>query len=255
MALLKGQRGKTLISVIIAVAVLAVGMPLVSAFEAHTVNVHVTVKGRPRETLVKTMRLATNEGEIDEIQEFLDLALARDPPIPNFPPGNPNPWLFDTEVDPPVSDNVVPKDTFILWVVRIDVSNTEDLGNPCWTDVVVKDNFSAELGGIPLGTDVVDLFVKSHSRGKSKKEIFETQYRITWYVTWDEVWEDNSGLLCPGESAYLELYLWTKLNPALHQEYTSTGTYTMNSGPNVKWFNLEGQQFSFDGEPLYITAY
>ena len=123
------------------------------------------------------------------------------------------------------------------------------------------------MGGIPLGTEIVDLFVKTHSRGKFKKEIieFETQYRITWYVTCeDEIPEppaeppeeclDNSGLLCPGQSEYLQLYLWTKLNPAGNQEYTSPGTYTMNSGPNVKWFNLEGQQFSYDGEPLYITV-
>ena len=243
MALLRRRlTSRTLISVITAVAVLAVGMPLVSAYEAHTINVTCHVEDRPRDKLVKSMMLVTDELEIDE---FLATALSRDPPIPNFP-------------YPPTYPNIgcdnatnVPINTFVLWLVTISVSNN---GTECWTDVVVKDNFSAELGGVAMGTEVVDLFIKKHTRGKSQKEIFETQYRITWYVTWDEAWEDNSGLLCPGESAYLELYLWTKLNPAGHQEYTSTGEYTMNSGPNLKWY-IEDQQFSYDGEPLYIIAY
>ena len=252
--------GRTLITVITAVAVLAVGMPMVSAYEAHMINVTCRVGKPPGDTLLKTMRLA-NETEIDE---FLAIAVPMD--IPNFPPGRPNPWL-DGLMDPPVSDDVVPMNTFILWVVTISVGNTEGY---CWTDVIVHDNFSAELGGVPLGSEIVDLFVKTHSKGKSKKEIFETQYRITWYVTClddpdnpDDPYgtgecTDNSGEFVQMESAYLQLYLWTKLNPALHQEYTSPGTYTMNSGPTVKWYGCEppeDHQHSFDGEPLYITVY
>ena len=250
MALFKMRpTGKTLITIIIAVAVLAVGIPLVSAYEAHAINVTVHVENRPYETLFKTMRLATGNETSGEIGEFLALVEAMDPEPVNFPPGTPNVGVTD-----PAN---VPVDTFILWLVTIVVTNTE---NYPWTDVVVKDNFSAELGGQPYGTDVVDLFIKTHSKGKSKKEIFETQYRITWYVTCLDSpgpgeCVDNGGELGEGESAYLELYVWTKLNPAGHQEYTSTGTYTMNSGPNVKWFDSEGQQFSFDGEPLYITVY
>jgi len=255
MALLRRRlTSRTLISVITAVLVLAVGMPLVSAYEAHTINVTVRVEERPTDTLVKTMRLATGDETSGEIYEFLTLVGSMDPPIPNFPSGVPNIGC----------DNAtnVPINTFILWLVTISVSNTDDY---CWTDVVVKDNFSAELGGVTIGEVPVDVFVKEHSRGNSKKEKiikeFETQYRITWYVTcegWDEVNEvclvqDPIGL-CPGESAHIEMYVWTKLNPAGHQEYTSPGTYTMNSGPNLKWYDLEDHQHSFDGEPLYITA-
>ena len=237
--------GKTMMTIISALLILVVAVPAVSAFEAHALNVTVRVEQPDYPTLYKTMRFATD----DEIVEFLDLIDNMDPPAVNFPSGTPNVGV----------DNAtnVPMNTFILWVVTIFVNNNDDEEENCWTDLIIKDNFSAELGGVILGDEVIDLFIKTHSRGKKPtKEIFETQYRITWYVTWDDTVEppDNLDTFCPGASAFAQLYVWTKLNPAGHQEYTSPGTYTMNSGPTAKWYK-DGQQFSFDGESLYITVY
>ena len=116
---------KTLILIITTVAVLAVGMPMASAYEAHMINVTCRVDKPPTETLFKTMTLA------DETEVGIFLGLVEGMEIPNFPydpldPTTlPNPWLFDPEVDPPTSDDVVPINTFILWLVTITVSNTE----------------------------------------------------------------------------------------------------------------------------------
>ena len=242
----KRQTGKTLVTGIVAVAVLAVGMPLVSAYEAHTMNVTAHVK----ETfnVVKTIRLA--EGW--EIDEFFEAHRYDDPPFEWPSPPNP----------PTVQDPYnVPINTCVVWVVRIGICNPHDYP---MTEVVVTDHFGAELAsGETLDTMPVDVWFKEHTRGKGKKEPFITQYRITWYVTWDDVLEDNSGELAPageeGAEAWMELLVWTKKNPAGWQEYTTGGVYyALNSGPTAKWFNAPpdegGHQFSFDGEPVYIYA-
>ena len=245
MALLKKRQiGKTLITAITAVAVLAVAVPLVSAYEAHTINVQAHVK--ERFNVVKTMRLATQT----EIDEWL---LAHE----GFSfPSDPNP----SGVDDPA---YVPIETCVVWVVTICIYNPH---SDNMTEVTIKDNFSAEMAtGEPLSSLPVDLDIKWHDRGKGKKEPFATQYRIVWYVTWlfgedpeDEDW-DNSGILEPGDSACLELMVWTKKNPSGKQEYTSPGLYTLNSGPTAKWYDAPpdegGHQFSFDGDPLFIEAF
>jgi len=250
MALLKkGQMGKTLITAITAVAVLAVAVPLVSAYEAHVINVKAHVK--ERFNVIKTMRLAT-QTEIDEY-------LAAHPEF-SFP-NEPNPGTVEYPDE-------VPIETCVVWVVTITICNPHDYP---MTEVVVKDYFGAELAGEPLDDVPVDLDFKYHTRGKGKKEKdpFTTQYRITWYVTYvDGNVEDpedpldpldNSGVMEPGECAHVELLVWTKLNPSGKQEYTSPGLYTLNSGPTAKWFDAPpdegGHQFSFDGDPLYIYAY
>ena len=249
MALLKKRQiGKTLITAITVVAVLAVTVPLVSAYEAHTINVQARVK--ERFNVVKTMRLATDA----EIEEAISANVTfPDTLIRTYPPGT---------LDPDYPDEV-PIDTCVVWVVTISICNphTDNM-----TEVVVKDNFGAELAGEPLDDVPVDVDFKYHSRGKGKKEKdpFTTQYRIIWYVTFESgdvenpETVDNSGVMEPGECAYVELLVWTKLNPAGHQEYTSPGLYTLNSGPTAKWFDAPpdegGHQFSFDADPLYVYA-
>ncbi len=215
------------------VALFLGAVPLVSAYEAHLINV--TAHVEERFNIVKTMRLATP----DEIRDF------------GTPCPDPNP---QTGTDPAN----VPIETCVVWLVTITASNPHSYSI---TEVVVTDNFSAEMAGEPLGSIPVDLFIKTHSRGKSGKESFETQYRITWYVTWqsgepaDPETIDNSGWLEPGGSATLEILVWTKLNPSGRQEYTSPGTYTLNSGPTMKWRDPDGYQGSNEGPPLNITAY
>ena len=243
MAILKKrQAGKTLLMGVTLLTLLAIAVPLVSAYEAHTINVQARVK-EPF-NVVKTIRLAT-EGEIGE---FWQAHQGDDPPFEW--PSLPNP--------PAVQDPYnVPINTCVVWVVTIGIQNPHDY--PI-TEVVVTDHFGAELAtGEPLDTMPVDVWFKSHSRGKGKKEPFVTQYRITWYVTWDDALENNSGFMEPGDTEFIELLVWTKLNPSGRQEYTTGGAYyTLNSGPTAKWFDGPpdegGHQFSFDGEYVNIYA-
>ena len=232
----KKLTGKFL-SMIIAVALLMTLVPLVSAYEAYTTNVKIRVK--ERFNCSKTVRLATPE-EIEESGITF--------------PSEPNPETVDP--DYPLE---VPTFTCVVWVVRISISNPDDY---CYTELVIKDNFSAEVGGEPLDDMPVDVIVRMQTRGNTKKGSFQSQTRIVWYVTcddWDPVTEectDNSLELCPGESAYLEMLVWTKLNPSGNkQSYTSPGDYTLNSGPTAKWLDPDGHQVSFDGLPVHITAY
>lgn len=244
MAILKKSKiGSKLMTFIVVVAVLAVGVPLVSAYEAHTVNVKVHVK--ERFNLTKTIRLADAQEIIDAIEAGIT--------FPNTPWGSDN-----------LSDAYnVPVDTCVVWIVTISFQNSE---NYTMTNVVIKDHFGAELAGEPIDEVNVDVDFKTHTRGKpnKKKDPFTSQYRIFWYVTYvsgnvenpEDV--DNSAELLAGASEYIELYVWTDLNPSGKQSYTSSGNYTLNSGPTAKWLvHPDGPQYSFGGEALavHIEAY
>ncbi len=227
---------KKFLPVVIAGVLLMTLVPAVMAYEAHAVNVTAHVKERFNVT--KTMRLAT----------ALEIATSGIifPNTPNpQPPGDPPPWVTDPAY--------VPVETCVVWMVIITVSNPHEY----WIyDVVVKDNFSAELAGEPLGSMPVDLLIKWHSRGKAKTEKFATQYRIIWYVDRTEADPSYPPLgMEPGGSATLYIMVWTKLNPAGKQEYTSPGNYTLNSGATLKWLDPDGHQFSTTAPSLEVEAY
>jgi hypothetical protein len=242
MAILKkGQIGRTLMIGVTLVVVLTILVPAVSAYESHLLNVKIRVE--ERFNVIKIIRTATTA----EIAEAIGDGII--PPDAGCVPAG----------DPP---DEVPIETCVVWVVTIGIYNPHDYP---MTEVVVTDHFGAELGGEPLPGLPVDVTVKTHSRGKSKKGSFQTQYRITWYVTYvtgdvsDPETVDNSGVMLPGDAEYIELLVWTKLNPSGRQEYTTAGTYTLNSGPTGKWYDappdLGGHQFSFEGDPVYIDAF
>ena len=232
------RRLKKFLPLIIAVAVLATTIPAVAAYEAHMMNVTAHVEQKFGTGPSKFIRLATPE-EIAEAEASGVIF-----------PSTPNP--------PTVTDPFnIPMYTCVVWVVTIVFQPPED---GCVTDVTVKDNFGAELGvnDEPLGPGRVDLTIIEHSRGKAKIETFQTQYRIMWYVTWNDTVSppDNMDVICPGDGpAMLTLLVWTKLNPAGHQEYTSPGLYQFNSGPTAKWIDNYGNQQSIEGESLYIDVY
>lgn len=229
------------------IGVVLVGLaPLVSAYEAHIVNVKARVE-QPHDC-VKTMALY--QGNID-----LDNDGNLSPSDPgNWPNNKPNPsWLTD-----PAN---VPTFNQITWLVTLEVENSDDYP---WHNVYLKDNFSAELAGEPLGGLPVDLTIIKHTAGAAKKKLFETQYRIDWYVTWlylpgSDVENprpgDNDGILLPGEKAILQVLVWTKLNPSGRQEYTTPGKYTLNSGPSMKWEDPSNRQWSAVAPSLYVNAY
>jgi len=234
----KSKIGSKLMTIIVVVAVLAVGVPLVSAYEAHTVNVKAHVKDRFN--VVKTIRLA----DAQDIDDAIEAGIS----FPNPPHGSDN-----------ISDPYnVPINTCVVWIVTIGFQNSE---NYTMTNVVVRDHFGAELAGEPTTEVNVDVDFKTHSRGKGKKEKdpFTSQYRIYWYVTYvsgdleNPETVDNSGEMLPGASEYIELYVWTDLNPSGKQSYTSPGDYTLNSGPTAKWLVYpDGPQYSFGGDALAV---
>ena len=143
--------------------------------------------------------------------------------------------------------DVVPVETCVVWMVTIAVSNPHDYA---MQNVVVKDHFGAELAvavwNVDPGSTVVDVSWKIHTRPDGTE--FITQYRVTWDV----------GVLAPsgdpGDSATLDLLVWTKLNPAGHQEYTTPGFYTLNSGATMKWLDPDGHQFSSSTPSLELEA-
>jgi len=218
-------------------------VPLVSAYESYTINVRVRVE--ERFNVYKTIELASPE----DVQDLIDAGLIP----PNTDPDQP-------DVDPDYP-NEVPTFTCVVWLLTLTFCNVEDHDI---NNVTVKDNFSAEIAGQSALEDVpVDVIIMTQTRGNSKKESFQSQTRILWYVTcedWDpgaEECNDNSGIMEPGECAYLYMYVWTKLNPSGKQSYTSPGQYTLNSGPTAKWLDPEGHQSSSVGEviDIYATGY
>ena len=164
---------------------LTIGLvPLVRAYEAHTVNVKVHVEHRYN--LYKTAVLAS-PGEIEANAELIDAS------------GVNSTACNDSAIGP----FIVPVETCVAWLVTIIASNPHSY--PI-TEVVVTDHFSAEVAGQPIDSLPVAVTVISHSRGRFKTQTFDTQYRITWYVTYvsgdveSPETVDNSAVLLPGQA-------------------------------------------------------
>ena len=231
---------RKLLTPIIIVALLATIVPAVSAFESHLINVRVRVE--ERFNCFKTIELADPE----DVQDLIVAGLIP----PDVDPDQP-------DVDPDYP-NEVPTFTCVVWLLKLTMCNPHTYNI---TDVTVKDYFGAEIAGETVLDDVpVNVIVRTQTRGKHHLESFQSQTRILWYVTYrdgdvtnpDDV--DNLDIMEPGECAHLYMYVWTKLNPSGKQSYTSSGNYTLNSGPTAKWLDPEGHQGSFEGESLHIYA-
>jgi len=63
----------------------------------------------------------------------------------------------------------------------------------------------------------------------------------------------NIGDMTAGETEVMYLVISTDLNPAGHQEFTSCGTYFLNSGATVKGF-VNGRQVSAEAAPIPIKV-
>jgi hypothetical protein len=271
------MRGKFL-PLIVAGVLLVVMVPLVAAFEAHTVNVTAHVKHRFN--LTKTIRPAT----VDEIDYVLTSGILHFPSTP---------YTGNISQD---GDGVwhVPEGKVIVWMVEITVSNPHGYD---MYDVMVRDHFGAELTGMdghviyPDSSHPEDWGTVGHGiywiRGAGEVSFIELnpedagpvlfyyrkesppwmpQFTIFWYATWEEgdphmnqqVQENDlrnkaqvppvdnfdDVIIGPGQSTTLTLMVWTRVNHGGHQEYTSPGNYDLNSGPTAWWLDEEGQQFS-----------
>jgi hypothetical protein len=239
-----------------------------AAFESHMINVQAhLVKANVIEKRVLDNPV-TNAGtsgitpeEVDQIVNDINnssgITCTEASLVPD--PQNPDPL-------------VVPIETCVWWVLRITVSNTtgEEMH-----DVMVVDRFGAELDlGIFLTYVPVEVVPIYHTRGKPQTGLVEdgifTQIRTVWCVTddltapgsLDPITDDTcvdpapATPLLPGDSEFIDLLVFTELNPFGNQEYIIPATYTMNSGATITWERgAAGGSQASDGTPsIDITA-
>ena len=206
---------RRVLPIVIAVVAIVSGAAGFAAYESHIVSI--TARVEQRSLLEKY--LVSNPDPAD---------------LPVQPPADCVPGDFN----PPIE---VPAETCVWWVMRIAMSNPFSVA---LENVVITDHFGAELDGQPLADVPVNVEVITHTRGQSGKDSFETQVRITWCVTGDLLPDGTcaGGQLAPGDSAYLDLLVYTKTNPSGEQEYTETGAYEIDSGATAKWIDPDGVQ-------------
>ena len=110
-----------------------------------------------------------------------------------------------------------------------------------WTMTRVEDRWGAEID-----VEIRALFdnppapttAALTTKGKSAKEF------LFWQI----------GTLGPGATVNLVMDAYTDLNPAGHQEYTTSGTYEFNSGVVLKFIDADGVQQSFETGSVWVTV-
>src|SRR4030042_405454 len=122
-------------------------------------------------------------------------------------------------------DGIIEVGEKIVWDLAIVLVN--DLSSPM-TDVIVTDNLAAELA--------VDMTFGFH-QSQGTVSYYTTGNSDKLHLTWDV------GTLNPGQQVWMHFFVYTDLNPAGRQEYTSPGTYYLNSGPTMKFY-VDGVQDS-----------
>ncbi len=154
---------------------------------------------------------------------------------------------------------VVPTGACVFWVVRITVTN--GFANPI-SNVVVTDDFGAELAVKPLGG--VPVHVDTITDGSAG----QTHYHLLWCVTGSlndvavqcNKTGDTNDLLAPGAARSINVLVFTRLNPAGRQEYTSACPaaalcYELDSGATATWIDTKGgSQMSQTTEHIRVGA-
>jgi uncharacterized repeat protein (TIGR01451 family) len=113
--------------------------------------------------------------------------------------------------------------TYYEWELQITVTNA---GGSQATDVVVKDVLPAELKLLDLVASVGQTTVQSPDSPSTRSALPAPSIsplrstHITWLVD----------TLLPGDSATLNMVICTRVNPGGNQEFTSSGTYSLNNG-------------------------
>ena len=251
---------------LIPLVALLFGATQFAAQESYVLNLSAAVNERPEvleKSIVKDPLALITQEEVDAAY-FAATGLAPDA-------------AFDCLQAPTNEPIDVPTETCLWWVMRIEVSN---LYPTPLESVFVTDHFAAELNGTALGELPVHVELLGHSQGESGLDGFGTQVRIRWCVTGnldaagecEKKGDPALDRLPPGASASLDVLVFTKLNPAGRQEYTSPGMYELNSGARLEAFRVaetvfqdkkgsdpviteDLDRFTEETDPILIEAY
>jgi hypothetical protein len=136
-------------------------------------------------------------------------------------------------------DTIIETGELIVMHVQIIVGNYGDQSLPLetWNNVVVKDHFGAEW-------ELASSLTASQGSASYSTHGGSDQLRIKW----------NVGTVEPYTTKTLDFDIRTDHNPAGKQEFTTPGTYAINSGPNLKC-KIDGVQYSLDMNQVYITVF
>ncbi|HSF27848.1 MAG TPA: hypothetical protein VLA53_02345 [Nitrosopumilaceae archaeon] len=138
-------------------------------------------------------------------------------------------------IDDADGDGIIEVGELITYTFHFRVSN--DSGED-WTNVVVKDNFAADLDVIEPEVSITQGTFDLTQKGNSAKE------SLSWDV----------GSLADGNSAELVLTAITDLNPAGHQEYTECSNHDINSGATLKYKDENNKQKSASTESITVSV-
>lgn len=139
-----------------------------------------------------------------------------------------------------VGDRTVPTGTRVEWTFYFVVRN--DTTEPMY-DLEMTDRFGAQLDALDY-YDVTFVYSSPDWTFAQTTNSSGRQDRIRWAIS----------ELAPMERGLLVVTVATKVNPAGRQEYTSPGTYVLNSGAVLKWSDADGVQHSESTESIEITA-
>ncbi|WP_456321400.1 hypothetical protein [Palaeococcus sp. (in: euryarchaeotes)] len=114
-------------------------------------------------------------------------------------------------------NTTVPVHTYEEWKVRILVTN-DGLARNLTIEDTIPNEFDVDLGRTSASAGTYEFVAMGNGNGATK---------LTWNVS-----------LEAGESAYLDMLIYTKKNPAGKQEFTSCGRYPLNDGATIKGFDI-----------------
>jgi len=206
---------------------------------------------------------------------------------PGASPGSPGDLYSTNPIAMEDGIPVYPTHTKLFWWIEINVTALDDL-----TGVVVYDRLGAEfmVEGVysdgpltkgepepdltyPFDYDGKDTLIEIITPGQNvsangdtgtvdKGDMFKGTNGGINFGYFRIFWTGNSckvhfmwtiGPMTAGETATIYLVISTDLNPAGHQEFTSCGTYFLNSGATVKGF-VNGRQVSAEADPIEIKV-
>ena len=114
-------------------------------------------------------------------------------------------------------NTTVPVHTYEEWKVRILVTN-DGLARNLTIEDTIPNEFDVDLGRTSASAGTYEFVAMGNGNGATK---------LTWNVS-----------LEAGESAYLDMLIYTKKNPAGKQEFTSCGRYPLNDGATIKGYDI-----------------